>query len=171
MNIQKREKSAIYPPIPFEIKILLAEDDHGDRLIFEEVLEELPVNANLKIVGNGEELIHWLHSCGDDLPDVLYLDLQMPRKNGLAALSKIKRNFRFEGLPVFIITSLKNEDIIKRAYMDAAHYCIYKPMRFEEFKSLVYKSLKIVTENELSLPRWDNFILTLKEEYKDEFDS
>lgn len=164
MNIQKRENSIEYQPIQSKIKILLAEDDYADRLIFEDVLEELPVNTDLKIVGNGDELLNWLHASEEKLPDILFLDLQMPRKNGLAALAKIKRNPRFENLPVFIITSLKNKDIIKRAFMDAAHHYLYKPGRFEEFKSLVYKSLKLVSDNKLSMPGRENFILTIKDE-------
>jgi len=150
--------------------ILLADDDLADRLLFEESLAELPVSSDLTTVQNGEELINWLNQNVDNLPDVLYLDLQMPRKNGLAALAEIKRELSLQDLPVFIITTNKSEEMIKRAYKDAAHYCIYKPNRFADLKSLIYKSLMLVAKNDLSLPNREDFILSIQERNDQEID-
>ncbi|HET6557941.1 MAG TPA: hypothetical protein VFG54_11545, partial [Prolixibacteraceae bacterium] len=61
--------------------VLLADDDKADCLHFKEALEELPVSARLTIVHNGEQLIEQLTKKGNKLPDVLFLDLNMPRKN------------------------------------------------------------------------------------------
>jgi len=149
-----------YPPISRSLKILLAEDDDTDRLLFDEALSELPVTANLITVGNGEELIDWLTDDKNELPDVLFLDLNMPRKNGFAALGQIKRDSRFEELPVFIFSTANDEEMIKQVYKDAAHYFIRKPNKFAKLKSLIYKSLKLVANNDMSLPVKENFLLT-----------
>lgn len=148
-------------PIHSTVNVLLAEDDYGDRMLFQESLSELPVSVDLNTVANGVELINWLSANEKNLPDALFLDLKMPRKNGLAALAEIKLNPGFQDLPVFIITTAKNEEMIKRAYMDAAHYCIQKPIIFWELKSLIYKSIKLIAEEDLSLPDRDNFVLTV----------
>lgn len=155
-------ESGDYTPIQKTFNILLAEDDGGDRLLFEESLSELPVFAELTTVGNGDELIDWLNSNVKNLPDVLFLDLQMPRKNGLAALAEIKQDPALQDLPVFVITTSNSEEIIKRAYKDAAHYCIQKPIRFKELKSLIYKSLELVAADDLTLPDREKFILNVE---------
>lgn len=154
------EKNQEYPPITTSLNILLAEDDDTDRLLFDEALSELPVSANLITVGNGVDLIDWLTDDNNELPDVLFLDLNMPRKNGFAALGQIKRDSRFEELPVFIFSTANDEEMIQQVYKDAAHYFIRKPNKFGKLKSLIYKSLKLVANNEMSLPVKDNFLLT-----------
>lgn len=154
------DKNQEYPPITTSLTILLAEDDDTDRLLFDDVLSELPVSANLITVGNGEELIDWLTNDDNKLPDVLFLDLNMPRKNGFAALGQIKRDPRLEELPVFIFSTANDEEMIKQVYKDAAHYFIRKPNKFKELKSLIYKALKLISDNNMSLPIKENFLLT-----------
>lgn len=149
-----------FTPISTPISILIAEDDDTDRLLFDEALEELPVNTSLKAVENGEELMQLLSNEDNELPDVLFLDLNMPRKNGFAALGQIKRDPRLENLPVFIFSTANDEEMIKQVYKDAAHYFIRKPSKFKELKSLIYKALSLVAEEDTSLPVKEDFILT-----------
>jgi CheY-like chemotaxis protein len=149
-----------FTPISTPINILIAEDDDTDRLLFDEALEELPVNASLTAVVNGEELMQWLSDENNELPDVLFLDLNMPRKNGFAALGQIKRDPRLEELPVFIFSTANDEEMIKQVYKDAAHYFIRKPGKFRELKSLIYKALTLVADKNPDLPVKEDFILT-----------
>ncbi len=149
-----------YEPIERELNVILAEDDSADRLLFEEAMQELPVKFNLTIVTNGEELLDWLSKNETVLPDILFLDLNMPRKNGFAALGEIKRDHNLQDLPVFIFTTANDQERIKQVFRDAAHYYIRKPIKFQELKKLIYKSLRLIADNNISLPDKDNFILT-----------
>jgi len=149
-----------FEPILTPIRILLAEDDNTDRVLFKEALEELPVNASLETVENGEELMQWLSYEDNELPDVLFLDLNMPRKNGFAALGQIKRDPNLEGLPVYIFSTASDEEMVKQVYKDAAHYFIRKPNKFNVLKSLIYKALTYVVDENPSLPVKKDFMLT-----------
>jgi response regulator RpfG family c-di-GMP phosphodiesterase len=153
-------KNKKYLPIDRKLKIILAEDDFDDRLLFEEAIDELPVSFELSTFNNGDELMEWLKRKRSKLPDVLFLDLNMPRKNGFATLAEIKHDRRLQDLPVIIFTTATDDEMIKQVYNDAAHYFIRKPIHFWELKELIYKSLKLISENNASLPGNKNFILT-----------
>lgn len=150
-----------FQPISRKLNILLAEDDSDDRLLFEEALEELPVTCQLTTVYNGEELIERLTRKGNNLPDVLFLDLNMPRKNGFAALGEIKRSDNLQDLPVIIFSTANNVEMTRQVFKDAAHYYIRKPIQFGHLKKLIYKALKLITDNNTSLPDRNNFVLTI----------
>jgi len=149
-----------YPPIPRELNIILADDDPDDRLLFAEAIDELPVFVNLLTFNNGDELMDWLNNRKNNLPDVLFLDLNMPRKNGFSALGEIKRNTNLQDLPVFIFSTASNREKIKQVFKDAAHHYIRKPIQFSDLKTLLYKSLKLIADNDMSLPGKDSFMLT-----------
>lgn len=150
-----------YSPIRRKLNIILAEDDQDDRLLFEEAIDELPVSVQLNIFKNGEELMEWLTNKKTKLPDALFLDLNMPRKNGFAALGEIKRNIKLQDLPVIIFSTATNKEMIKQVFKDAAHYYIKKPSDFRELKELIYKSLKLIANKELDLPGKESFMLTI----------
>lgn len=145
---------------PKKLNILLADDDQSDCLLFRDALEELPVSANLTVVHNGEEVIEELTKKGKKLPDVLFLDLNMPRKNGFAALGEIKRNNRLEGLPVIIYSTSSVLEAVKQVYKDAAHYYICKPADFLQLKKVIYEALTLTTGRDVSLPLQENFMIT-----------
>lgn len=155
------ESAKIYKPIRRKLNVILAEDDFDDRLLFQEAIKELPVDVELTTFNNGDELIEWLTDDRNSLPDALYLDLNMPRKNGFAALGEIKRNNELQKLPVIIFSTATNRAMIKQVFKDAAHYYIRKPANFWELKALIYKSLKIIESNDISLPNKESFMLTI----------
>jgi CheY-like chemotaxis protein len=143
-----------------KINILFADDDQGDCLLFKEALEELPVNAHLTIVHNGEQVVEEITKKGSKLPDVLFLDLNMPRKNGFSSLGEIKRNADLEDLPIVIITTSSDPDTVKRVFRDAAHYYICKPVDFLQLKKVIYEALTRVFQKDNPLPLMDNFVIT-----------
>lgn len=149
-----------YTPISRKLNIILAEDDFDDRLLFEEAINELPVSVQISTFSNGDELMQWLARNKNKLPDVLFLDLNMPRKNGFAALGEIKRNTTLQDLPVVIFSTATNEEMIKQVFKDAAHYYIRKPANFWELKDLIYKALKLIADNDKALPGKESFMLT-----------
>ena len=143
-----------------DINILLVDDDKGDCLLFRNALEELPVSAHLTVVHNGEQLIEELTKKGNKLPDVLFLDLNMPRKNGFASLGEIKRNTGLQELPVIIFSTSSEQDTVKQVFRDAAHYYICKPADFSQLKKVIYEALTLITQKDNFLPLKDSFIIT-----------
>jgi CheY-like chemotaxis protein len=148
------------PPSSRVLNILLADDDEDDRLLFEEALKELPMNIKLTSVVNGTQLMERLTQQKTKVPDVLFLDLNMPGKNGFACLKEIKLNSRFERLPVFIFSTAFDEDMLNLVYKDAAHYYIRKPAEFSQLKNVVLKALTLVLQKKTTLPLKENFVLT-----------
>ena len=141
------------------INILLADDDDADCLLFKEALEELPVSATLTIVHNGEQLIEKISKKENTLPDVLFLDLNMPRKNGFASLEFLKRSNELQDLPVVIYSTSSNEEMIKNVFRNAAHYYICKPNDFLQLKKVIYEALMLITQKN-SLPLKEKFMIT-----------
>lgn len=142
------------------INILLADDDQADCLLFKDALEELPVSARLTIVHNGEQVIEELTKEGNKLPDVLFLDLNMPRKNGFATLGAIKRSSELQNLPVIIFSTASEQEMVKSVFRDAAHYYICKPFDFSQLKKVIYEALTLITQKNNLLPLLDKFIIT-----------
>jgi CheY-like chemotaxis protein len=143
-----------------KINILLADDDKTDCILFKDALEELPVSAHLTIVHDGEQVIEMLTKAGKKLPDVLFLDLNMPRKNGFASLGEIKRSNELQDLPVIIFSTSSELEAVKRVFRDAAHYYICKPDNFLQLKKVLYEALSLVSREDNYLPLKENFVIT-----------
>lgn len=129
------------------INILLADDDMDDRIFFEKALTEIPLITTLNTVQNGEQLMEYLAAHADPLPDILFLDLSMPRKTGFECLAEIKENERLKALTVIMFTTsftrgLDLEDNLKATLnrMGAYDY-IRKPSDFKELKQVIEKTL------------------------------
>ena len=129
------------------LNILLADDDLDDRIFFERALNELSLVTTLTTVNNGEQLMQYLTDHADQLPDVLFLDLSMPRKTGFECLAEIKENERLNGLSVIMFTTsftrgIDLEDNLKNTLtrMGAEDY-IRKPGDYQELKQVIQHAL------------------------------
>lgn len=98
------------------VHLLLAEDDIDDCNFFKDALEELDINAELATVNDGVQLMDFLAGREEPLPDALYLDLNMPRKNGLECLTEIKQNEKLKTLPVIIFSTSYSEEAARVLY-------------------------------------------------------
>jgi CheY-like chemotaxis protein len=122
--------------------ILLADDDADDCALFKEALDELKDDSQLTTVCNGEKLMQLLYT-SEHLPDVLFLDLNMPLKNGFECLSEIKRNENLCRLPVIIISTSFDRTTADRLYKNGAKHCIRKPNDFEKLKEVIHDALRL----------------------------
>lgn len=138
---------------------MLADDDSDDITFFKDALNELPVAASLSTVNDGVKLMNYLTSPAVDLPDLLYLDLNMPLKSGVECLEEIKNNDIIKQLPVIIFTTAFNKDVVDLVYQKGAHYFIRKPGEYSQLKKIIYESLTLITRNQLKQPPRDEFIL------------
>lgn len=141
------------------IKILLADDDQDDCSFFKEALEELPIKAKLATVRDGEQLMFYLTQKTGDLPDVLFLDLNMPRKNGFECLAQIKRNKTFAQLPVIIFSTTDDQQTIKFLYHKGAQFYIRKPSNFSELKKIIQRALMHIGKKNTLPAAMDNFVI------------
>ncbi len=117
--------------------LLLADDDPDDRLLVKDALEESHLVADLRSVEDGEELMEYLHRRGrytdpntSPHPDLILLDLKMPRKSGHQALEEIKATPELRCIPIVVLTTSKAEEDIARAYASGANSFIVKPTSF-----------------------------------------
>jgi CheY-like chemotaxis protein len=152
--------SSKFQPISGTLNILLADDDEADCRLFKEALEELPITAQLTTVHDGEQLMEYLTKKENKLPDVLFLDLNMPRKSGYVSLGLIKRDNELLHLPVIIFSTVSEESKVTQVFRDAAHYYIRKPTEFAELKKLIYEALTLISQKNIGVPAKENFILT-----------
>ncbi|MCA9472481.1 MAG: response regulator [Nitrospirales bacterium] len=127
---------------PRPISILLVEDDDEDIYLTEEALHASKLVIQLDIVKNGEDAIKYLHReapYGDKmLPDLIILDLNLPKKNGWEVLETIKSNATLRTLPVTILTTSSEDPDVRRAYDMGANSYITKPIGLEAFRSVVH---------------------------------
>ena len=152
-----------------QMNILLADDDADDRLFFKEALEELSLSTNLTTVPDGEHLMHLLTNDTNELPHVLFLDLNMPRKNGFECLSEIKQSKKLNPLPIVVFSTSFEQEVVNLLYKNGAQYFIRKPSEFSQFKKIILQALTLVakdlpTNKSMSSvqPARENFVITIE---------
>jgi CheY-like chemotaxis protein len=140
--------------------ILLADDDKDDGILFQDILDELPLSTHLTTVFNGEQLMQLLHETKEQLPDVLFLDLNMPRKNGFDCLSEIKGSEKLKLLPVIIFSTSYEPQIVSMLYKNGAQYYIRKPNSYMHLKKLVHHALNLTAKATIEYPLREQFVLS-----------
>jgi CheY-like chemotaxis protein len=105
------------------LNLLLADDDVDDCMFFKEALEELPIDFNLVTVPDGVELLRQLGTL-EMLPDALFLDLNMPRKNGFECLTQIKTDEKLNPIPVIIYSTSFDTEVVNMLYEKGAYHYI-----------------------------------------------
>ena len=141
------------------LNLLLADDDTDDYIFFKEALEELPFRYALTRVSNGAELMSLLNTPHGILPDMLFLDMNMPFKNGLECLSEIKDNKKLQPLPVIIFSTSFDHQVANLLYEKGAHYYLRKPSDFAVLKRLIHKAIFLVSGGNKKQADADNFFL------------
>lgn len=120
--------------LPTPIEILLVEDSEADILLTVEAFAEAGVCNNLTIARDGVEALEMLRSPGSQpRPDVILLDINMPRMNGLELLNELKRDPEFMTIPVIMLTTSAAEEDIMRSYQSFAASYVVKPVEFDRF--------------------------------------
>ena len=144
------------------LKILLADDDTDDCYFLKEALKELPLPTQLTSVHDGELLMQLLTKENNELPDMLFLDLNMPRKNGFECLAEIRRNDKLKQLPVIIYSTSFHNKIAEMLYKNGATYYISKPSEISPLKKTVQQIITSIAEGNISQPAKENFVLTVE---------
>ena len=144
MDISHKKSGA--DPVPSVVNILLADDDLDDCDLFKTALSELNIGAEIRVVYDGAELMKLLKQY-NPLPCVLFMDQNMPKKNGMACLQEIKEDEKLRPLPVYILSTSFDKDIIKQLYTKGAEHYIRKPNGFSDLKQVILHALTITALN------------------------
>ena len=125
------------------IEVLLVEDDPGDVMLVREAFEDKKVGNRLSVVGDGIEAMAFLRREGRfadaPRPDLVLLDLNLPRKNGREVLAEIKGDPDLSLIPVIVLTTSEAEEDIVRSYQLHANAYITKPVDFDQFAGVVHQ--------------------------------
>ena len=120
-----------------EINILLADNDEEDCFFFKDALAEIRPDIHLHIVNNGDDLLEYLHDHDSALPDIIFLDENMPGKTGIECLEKIRGNKKFKDLPVVIYSGSGVDKDVDASFRYGANIYIKKPTEFVKLKKMI----------------------------------
>lgn len=157
--MKQAEKS--HSNVQKSIHILLADDNRDDRFFFKDALSDLSISTILTTVDDGERLIAFLNKNSSKLPDVLFLDINMPIKNGSECLKEIKLNKLLQHLPVIIYSSSLPELVADELYKNKAHYYVQKT-NVIELKKVLKNVLTMLMDKKFDRPPRNRFTLGLE---------
>jgi two-component system, chemotaxis family, response regulator Rcp1 len=122
------------------LRILLVEDSPSDVRLIREALKETPLDVQITLARDGIEAMEYLHQSEVGMvnrPDIILLDLNLPRKNGREVLAEVKATPRLKQIPILIMTSSKADEDVKQAYNLNANCYIAKPGNLQEYVDVV----------------------------------
>jgi CheY-like chemotaxis protein len=143
------------------IHILLADDDEDDRLFFTDAFEEIKINTVIKTVNDGVELMNHLNKEGIQIPHILFLDLNMPRKTGTDCLMEIKQLPHLQDMAIAIYSTSSSEKDIEETFIQGANVYIKKPSDFNKLKKILEDVITINWQYQTSGLNRDNFMFSL----------
>jgi CheY-like chemotaxis protein len=125
------------------IDVLLVEDDPGDVLMTQEAFEHYKIHNKLHVVSDGEQAVQFLRREGEYAdavrPDLILLDLNLPRVDGREVLAQVKGDDALRSIPVVVLTTSEAEEDILRSYHLHANAYVTKPVDFDRFLDVVRK--------------------------------
>jgi CheY-like chemotaxis protein len=137
-----------------EFTVLMADDDEDDCLLVEAAFKEIGIALDLRFVGDGRELLDYLHNEGDfeDLekyprPDLILLDLNMPRIDGREALARIKSDPQLRDIPIIILTTSREAQDIALSKRAGASSFLSKPEAFKDLTDMLEKFCTAILHN------------------------
>jgi CheY-like chemotaxis protein len=132
------------------MNILIVDDDEDDQVLLAEALNEVQPDVTCLTAGNGEEALKFLRLTGGSKPDIIFVDLNMPRFNGLQCLRELKTDDLLQNIPVIVYTTSKLHTDREQALQTGACYFLTKPSSFKELCEMLTKILNkiVIIENQ-----------------------
>lgn len=141
--------------------IYLVDDDHEDRMLFREALDELSIPVQVLDFDNGVSLIDALLNPNQALPDAIYLDMNMPLMNGEECIEDIRTENLFSQITIIIYSTYVDDQILERLQKKGANWYLIKPDSFLKLKKLLLKSLEFIHSDIKKDSSKDNFLITI----------
>lgn len=143
------------------ILITLADDDEDDRLFFTDAFDELKINTIVNTFKNGKELLDFLEHPESVLPNIIFLDLNMPILNGIDCLKEIKKNDKFNNIAIAIYSTSSSDQDIENTFVLGANIYIKKPSDFNTLKKVLSDVVTLNWQYHTSGLNKDNFLLRM----------
>ena len=150
----------VQEPRNYITNILLAEDDEDDRAFFAEALTDINPNIELSHAHDGNQLLDLLNGGLNLLPEAVFLDLNMPLKNGFESLKEIRANAALDKVAVIILSTSWHQATIDTVYTLGANMYIIKPNSFHRLKDVIEKVLTTHLADIVPQPPKENFVLS-----------
>ena len=128
--------------------IIMADDDIGDRYLFKDAIQQINKNISLKLLEGGNELMNYLLNPRNILPDLIFLDINMPYKNGMMCLEEIRSHDRLKNLNVIIYSASSKLENIELSLNKGANLYFAKSSTFQDLINRLNRILKM---------NWDDF--------------
>lgn len=143
------------------VEILLVDDDQDDRNIFSDALSELKIETNLTMLEDGRDLVSFLEDPKRKLPDILFLDLNMPYKSGVECLIDIRKIEKFRNLSIAIYSTSTSEKDMEDTFINGANIYIKKPNDFTKLKKVLNDVVSINWQFHTSALNKETFLLNI----------
>lgn len=141
--------------------VVLADDDEDDRLLFTEAFKELKIKTKVATYDDCVALMDALKHPDSAIPNILFLDLNMPKKSGLDCLKEIKSNVRFKDIAIAIYSTSASEEDIENTFVNGANIYIKKPNDFIKLKKVLSDVVTMNWQYHKNGLNKDNFLLRL----------
>jgi CheY-like chemotaxis protein len=143
------------------LHILLADDDEDDRLFFKDAIDEVKVKTVVTTVNDGVFLMEYLGKPDVRLPNLVFLDLNMPRKGGMECLKEIRSDKKLKDLSIAIYSTSASEEDIEETFVKGANIYIKKPNDFGALKKILAEVISINWQYHTSGLNKENFLLSM----------
>lgn len=145
-----------------KISVLLVDDDQDDIDLFQLAFSKVKVKSNVSFLKNGLEAIEYFQNPENEIPSILFLDLNMPLMGGKEVLYKLRADERFRNLPIAIYSTSNSEGDIEDTLSLGANIYIVKPYNFTKLVEIIEKVLKVQWQYETSQLDMRNYLLVVE---------
>lgn len=143
------------------LHILLADDDDDDRLFFKDAINELKVKTKVTLVNDGAQLMDYLNKVEVKVPNVIFLDLNMPIKGGMQCLNEIRSNSKWNEISIAIYSTSASDEDIEETFVKGANIYIKKPNEFAELKRVLSSVISLNWQYYTSGLNKQNFMFSI----------
>jgi CheY-like chemotaxis protein len=162
---EKLKNKSVRKDVPLtndKLYIILADDDADDRELFGEIITETGFNIKLDYAEDGRELLNMLQTPSRELPNMIFLDLNMPNKSGIQCLEVIRNSERLKHIPVIIYSTSASMNDIDETYEKGANLYVRKPSSYHDLLGMARTVLKLDWDNYQSKGLKTNFVFSSK---------
>jgi len=142
------------------LRVTLADDDKDDQQLFGEALDSTNMKTELSVADNGQELMDQLHDNSAPHPDVIFMDINMPIKNGKECLEEIKNDKELKDIPVIVYSTSESTKDINDTYNSGANLYVTKPSSFSKMVSILKHIFTFRWDKLFTRPDKKNYVIT-----------
>lgn len=141
------------------LNVILVDHDEGNQIFFKNIFKDLKIGIKVQLFCNGENLMEYLNSEEALIPEILFMDFDIPKKNSLECLHEIKTDFRFDKMVTAIYSDRLSEPEIEDVFVKGANIFMRKPDNYTDLKKVISEVVTVNWQYHTSGLNKDNFIM------------